>query len=367
MKRWLCALPVFLLCLSVHGALCETYTYGGSARDWMNGVVVAADGRIAVTGYTLSSDGTLSDRTRTWRAGWVMMLSDDMQVLWNYCSRSGDFDHMHCPVFHEDGTLSVVHETEGRQMKIVRLGTNGKEHSSQTVLSQPDKSTVFGVEGATRWGYLLSKISGYGQQRSYRLYNWDGGVLAAYTDWDGLHAVGGTHILCSRDKRLSLYAVDGSGGLKKLSDVCAASADGTYSRSYSGLISLPDGGAAACGAVWEGWNQGPVNRKGLISRWDAQGNLLFEMIIELGPLAQLVRTQEGFAATAYAQTEVGGDAQWKLLRFDEAGILTGMEALDAPDSASDAGPLALRGDGSVIALMHSGSEGSEDVQAMILP
>ena len=176
------------------------YTYGGSKRDWINAMASAPDGRIAITGYTESSDGTLSDRTKTWRAGWVMMLDRDMNVKWNFCSRSGDADHMRCPVFHDDGQLTVVHHTEGKQLKIVWLNENGEEALSDTVMTVDEEDEVISVVGTMEEGYLLCRAEDYGEKRTYMLFDWLGGKLWTLSGPKDVQAANGKHLLCETEE-----------------------------------------------------------------------------------------------------------------------------------------------------------------------
>lgn len=112
MYRRIAAIGLLLCLLSVQ-ALGEArrYEYGGSGADVLSDIAVSPDGRIALAGYTESSDGTLSGRTKTGRSGWVLCVDAEGEVLWNFCRRQGNSDRMHDPVFHEDGTVTAVLES----------------------------------------------------------------------------------------------------------------------------------------------------------------------------------------------------------------------------------------------------------------
>ena len=294
------------------------YTYGGSKRDWIHDMTVAPDGRIAITGYTESSDGTLSDRTKTWRAGWVMMLDQEMNVKWNFCSRSGDADHMRYPVFRGNGQLTAVHHTEGKQIKIVWIDEDGEEVSSNTVMTVKTEDETISVVGAMADGYLMCRAEDYRSTRTFTLFDWLGGRLWTLAGVDSVQAVSGKHLLCETEEGLFLSEVD-SGGL--LTTLCAVAKPegGNVKRQYESLTSLDDGGAVACGSIWEGTSS--AHAQGLISRWDAKGNLVFEMIVTLGNLKDIVKTDRGFAATCAYQENLEGRIDWQLLEFDEQGIL----------------------------------------------
>ena len=72
MKRRGMTAVALLLCLLCARALAQAYTYGGSGSDALDELAVSGDGRIVMTGYTNSSDGTLASRTKTGRSGWVL-------------------------------------------------------------------------------------------------------------------------------------------------------------------------------------------------------------------------------------------------------------------------------------------------------
>lgn len=336
------------------------YTYGGSKRDWINGMAVGPDGRIAITGYTESSDGTLSDRTKTWRAGWVMMLDEHMHVQWNFCSRSGDADHMRYPVFHEDGTLTAVHYTEGKQIKIIRLNTGGERIAGKTVLTEYAEDENIYPVGVLDAGYLMQHAENYGEKSTYLLYDWEGNQLAFYEGMTVGDAVGGKHLLRRTQEGIELCSIDAKGTLTPLSCVAKKERDGSIARIYEDIISLGDGGAAACGRIWK---ESTANTEGLLSRWDAQGNLVFEMIVPLGELIRLVRTENGFAAACIAVDDLQALHRWQLLEFDEAGMMCGRHALCEERSLTACALAAA--DGMLLCAQSVGEYMLEDVRLTV--
>ncbi|MBR5289037.1 MAG: hypothetical protein IKU34_10690 [Clostridia bacterium] len=340
----------------------EVYTYGGSKRDWVYDMAVAPDGRIAVAGYTESSDGTLSDRTKTWRAGWVMMLDQNMNVLWNFCSRSGDMDYMCAPVFHEDGTLSVVHVTEGKQVKIIGLNEEGKRIKSVTVMSRKGGDEHFGVVGAMEHGYLLKRWKGDPERASYALFDFGGTQLIGYGEGAQFSAVSEKHMIALDNSGLWLCQpglLEGEGPRSNGVRLNVLDAQGNADRSYQSVVSLADGGAAACGYI-----NGAQGANGLLSRWDARGNLVFEMIVVGNPLKELVCTQDGYAALRMAK-EAGQYGEWELVRFDEMGILCGKQTLLETPS-QDACCTAVRADGAILCAQLPGLFGNEDVLVTVI-
>ena len=359
MKKWLCLMAALVLSLAAALACAQnvsTHTYGGSRRDWINGMAVAPDGRIAVTGYTESSDGTLSDRTKTWRAGWVMMLDRDMNVLWNFCSRSGDADHIRFPVFHEDGTMSAVHYTEGKQVKIIRLNAGGEQIASKTVLTECAEDENIYAVGVLDMGYLMEHLREYGSRATHQLYDWDGNLLSAYEGMTIADAVGGKHLLRRVKEGIELCVLDAQGTLTPLSLAARAGRDGVM-RLYEDVVTLEDGGAAACGRIWEK----PITGvEGLLSRWDAQGNLVFEMIVPMGELKAMARTGDGFAAACVAYDEPTSAHHWRLLEFDEAGIMRARHEL-CEDKLLTQCALAQAADGTLLCAQSVGEYMLEDV------
>lgn len=69
MRRILMVLAACLLFAATAWADQAVYRYGGSGREYLDDIDVSADGRILMTGYTDSTDGTLCDRTKTGRTG----------------------------------------------------------------------------------------------------------------------------------------------------------------------------------------------------------------------------------------------------------------------------------------------------------
>ena len=140
--------------------------------------------------------------------------------------------------------------------------------------------------------------------------------------------------------------------------------DGSIKRRYESLVSLADGGAVACGSIWEGTS--PAQAKGILSRWDAKGNLVFEMIITMGKLNEIVQTQGGFAATCFIQDDLGAQIKWKLLEFDEKGILCGGHDLYVNGSSTAVGLIARAADGELVCAQAVGEYGYEDVIVSVI-
>lgn len=66
-----------LSALCAAGAMAEPreFTYGGSGEDFLMYIAAGEDGRIALTGYTDSTDGTLAGREEAGRCGWLLCVN----------------------------------------------------------------------------------------------------------------------------------------------------------------------------------------------------------------------------------------------------------------------------------------------------
>ena len=123
LAAWVMALLVLLPAVGVS----QTWTrqYGGSREDRLKDVVSAGDG-LLLAGYTLSTDGNLSMRTREGKAGWLLRLDSEGNILWSYCSAHVGRDEMLSPFAHADGTVSVTLRGEGRGSEWLHLDERGR-------------------------------------------------------------------------------------------------------------------------------------------------------------------------------------------------------------------------------------------------
>lgn len=366
------------LCLLCAQALGEAYTYGGSGNDVLGELAVSGDGRMVMTGYTDSADGTLAARTKTGRSGWALCVDGGGNVLWSFCSRLGNHDTMSSPVFHEDGSVTVILEAEtdaGMEMELIRLSRDGAVLARRTMDRTGGEAKYIDVP-AQRFdgGYVLRRMREDASVLDCTLYDWDGQAVRELEGENGsILAAAQAHVIRMSGGTGTLWAQDGQGGERRLADVLSAGPDGLLQERYDSLISLADGGAAGCGWVLTQGENGSV-RKGLFTRWDAQGDRVFEIWMEIGRLWSLVRTEEGFAASCYPnetqENVFDSECAWELVRFDERGVVCGREPLGtgaAPYSGGCA--LALLPDGSIAALQNvqDGEMGYRDVRLTIVP
>lgn len=123
----LAALTLALLMLRPAACFSQAWTrqYGGSREDRLN-FAVSAGGGLLLAGYTLSTDGNLSMRTREGKAGWLLRLSSEGSILWSYCSAHVGRDEMTAPFAHADGTVSVTLKGDGRGSEWLHLDDRGQ-------------------------------------------------------------------------------------------------------------------------------------------------------------------------------------------------------------------------------------------------
>ena len=252
--------------------------------------------------------------------------------------------------------MSAVHYTEGKQVKIIRLNAGGEQIASKTVLTECAEDENIYAVGVLDMGYLMEHLREYGSRATHQLYDWDGNLLSAYEGMTIADAVGGKHLLRRVKEGIELCVLDAQGTLTPLSLAARAGRDGVM-RLYEDVVTLEDGGAAACGRIWEK----PITGvEGLLSRWDAQGNLVFEMIVPMGELKAMARTGSGFAAACVAYDESTSAHHWRLLEFDEAGIMRARHEL-CEDKLLTQCALAQAADGTLLCAQSVGEYMLEDV------
>ena len=181
-----CVLALFALCMQAACAFCQmrTYVYGGSEDDALLEMAVGGDGRVVMTGYTNSADGTLADRTRVGRSGWALCVDLDGHVLWSFVSRLGMHDSMAQPVFHEDGSVTVVLEAEpddGMELEVIRLGRGGEVVSRKTMIRSSSEAPYVMLVGAhAQEGYVVRAANDKAETIGYSLYDYDGRLIKEY-------------------------------------------------------------------------------------------------------------------------------------------------------------------------------------------
>lgn len=332
MKRQILMLILAALTTLCSCVLAESriYTYGGSDRDALYDIAAGEDGRIVMTGFTNSTDGTLTGRTKTGRSGWALCVSSDGEVLWSFCTRLGTYDQLTTPVVHDDGSVTMALEAEmsgAHEIEAIRLDKNGEVISRRTM--RESKGAYIALETAHDLkGYVI------GGDNAYLLYDLDGAEIERISteEWNrnGVrHAASQRHIIRIDGEEGVLYAVGEEGTETALCPVIqlypAEGVNGKLLGSrYNDLISLSDGGAAGCGWVMSGKEE-QRRYQGLIARWDEQGNIVFEMWMETGILDEIVQTEDGFACLCYPEeteeNRLVSELNWSLVFFNQQGII----------------------------------------------
>lgn len=262
------------------------WCFGGSGRDTVNGLADAGSGRIVMTGATDSCDGTLAGRTKTGHSGWTAMVDAQGNTLWNFCTRYGSRDMMTSPVVHEDGTITVLLHSNGsefEQIELIRLNDVGGVVSRKPLMTIRDERCGWAPEwpGVFSGGYI---VASYDRSISfdnpggnmpvyqpvYHGFDFDGNPLfETQAPWEcSMACVGYAHTIEVIDGTWALCALDEQGKRTMLSTLENAR---ERNRSYTALVSLPDGGAAAV------QNWGGTDAR--LRRWDAQGTLMGEMTL----------------------------------------------------------------------------------------
>lgn len=128
MRRLMRALALLAaLCLPAAPSCADEWArrYGGRGDERVCSAVAAGDGLFAV-GYTCSTDGDLSMRTRQGQTGWAVRLNADGEILWNFCTAHVGRNVMGNPYAHSDGTFSCILRAEGEGSEWLRLDGEGK-------------------------------------------------------------------------------------------------------------------------------------------------------------------------------------------------------------------------------------------------
>lgn len=380
MRRILIILAVLMMMLAAVGAAeVKTYTYGGSKRDWLTDIAVSDNGYIALTGWTESSDGTLANRTKKGRSGWLLIIDSEGNEIVNFCTRLGEHDDLGWPVFHEDGTLTTMLFAEDAdvgwvKLELLRLDMSGKVVSRKVIMEKRENEEHFiNVVGRDERGYIVQErlIQAEGGYTYYDLFDFEGNHVRRLDEWNGMYAVADAHSIHLDEpggKDMGLYALDGQGSEKRLSKAFELREDDLRPVMYDGFISLPDGGAAGAGWVLQK-DAEKEERIGLFTRWDVQGNIVSEMRTPGVGYGELTLRPGGFAATAYPWDEKwANDSVWTLYLLDANGVLE--QRIAIAENAVGTGHNACvgsLGDGTVVTAHVTAENGGDTVVTIVSP
>ena len=184
MKRAvLCLLILASVCLHVLSAAGETrtYTYGGSGLEVIYHAEGNAQGKIALAGLTESSDGTLHTRTKSGQAGWVLCIDQSGEALWNFCRHKAKYERMEVPVWHEDGSVTVLFWMEKSglsEIELIRLSAQGEMLSAKTIAESRDNMVHLVQRGFLPGeGYVIGWVNKREGTVRCELYDFDGAFV----------------------------------------------------------------------------------------------------------------------------------------------------------------------------------------------
>lgn len=336
------------------------YTLGGSEADVIHDVTAMPDGGMLLSGFTMSHDGTLDDRTKTGWTGWLCRVDAQGQVLWNFCSRQGSNDRMRAPVVHEDGSITVLLSVSGNernQVELIRLNPQGEVISRKTILDMPNAQGNGFMEepGVFAGGYVLAGADNEPFLRiTYRWFDFEGKLIKQVDrQWDSaVMAVSSGHIVHAHDGAYWLCSLDEKGNDTQLCRLFESNGGDRMTRmTFTSLASLPDGGALACAR--QGYE---AERKGRLIRFAADGSVVWQL--DLGKFApdDVRVAPEGFAMTGETQT-----GEYMLYWGDDAGKLLRSHVLYPVFSYQDSCPMAILADGrTAVAGQTQGMKGKRD-------
>lgn len=272
MKRFLAILLAVVFMQGV-GLAEQGEIIGGSGSDMIAGLA-SHYGVTVVVGATASSDGTLYDRTKTGRSGWVCAIdAESRHIMWNFCTRYGSMDYMESPYIHEDGSISAVliYDSSKKQQgaELVSLDANGKQ-GKRVTLTQHRPDRTFSVDA----GVLVTESAAKEKITvATSLFDYEGVKL--WTKEDTVpDCAAGAWALEGRGNIVTLWQVTAA-GLAEIScvDVTKRLPSANASVCVQHMACLQDGSVAA---VCVTSAQGAQANGAFLLLWDAQGTLRME-------------------------------------------------------------------------------------------
>lgn len=337
----------------------QEYVFGGSKNELVNGMAISADDRILLTGYASSADGTLENRTKSGRSGWVLCVDRQGNVLFSFCSRNGSQDEMQAPVFHADGTATVLlnsHGNEKKLIELIRLDQGGNVLSRTTLqeTSSPDINLMGRIFSG---GYLVSGANVMTSKTRHDFFDWNGKHISSFEGVTGsaLSAISEKHALVFHETGFWLSLLDEQAQETRIAYLYDAPFGYLPPRVYADMISLDDGGAMAGGHVNEQIKQG------VLTRWSVDGTAVFDVRFDDYSVKRIERTEEGFALLMHPIVpDYSSDAVQNLLYFVSGdGILTGR--MELPKSSDyQAWDLGRLSDGTVVVMQNILNHGETD-------
>lgn len=366
MKRVLSVLFLILLILVYHSALAQQeFIFGGSENDLINGMSISSDDRILLTGYASSTDGTLESRTKSGHSGWAVCVDRLGNVLFSFCSRNGSQDEIQAPVFHEDGTATVLlnsHGNEKKLIELIRLDQSGNVLSRTTLLeTASDDVSLMGREFSG--GYMVSSANVMTAKTQYDFFGWDGKHISSVVcETSGaMSAVSESHALVFHENGFWLSLLDEQARETQIVYLYDAPFGYLPPRVYADMISLEDGGAVAGGHV----NEQP--KQGMLTRWAADGSTVFDVRFVDYSVKRIEHIEGGFALLMHPIVpNYSSDVVQNLLYFvSDDGIMTSQ--MELPQSADyQAWDLGRLSDGTLVAMQNILNNGETDAMLTVM-
>ena len=322
-------------------------TYGGTGDDVILDMAAGADERVVLTGYTTSSDGTLSDRTKTGHSGWVMCLDAQGNVLWNFCSRHDVLDRMRHPVIHEDGTVSVIlysvnSASEQIREEWIHLSADGKVLEREYI---PGSGGVFFLVG--EHGYIQAQTGE--TRRDFYLIEW-GGTERTLLDIEceesfQLEEVSGRYFLAdSWDSGHMLFAFDENMRGREWAKWSGVPAQ----RQYRRILELKDGSLVAIGR-----EDAAVSASRVFTHWDKAGNVLTDIPFESDMPRYICETENRILTLDY-------DGRLILLDHEGNAVWQELTEMAVPSG------MVVTSDGRAVIAADRGGKGEKDVKVCML-
>lgn len=178
MKRF--AILFMLLMLMASGAQAERrFTYGGSGVEYFYEAAVSPDGCIVMTGLTDSTDGTLSARTGTGRAGWALCVDAQGEVLWSFTTQISKYDKLRYPVFRADGSVTMLADTSpagSYDVWWLHVDAQGRLLDKKRLRRETGSRICcgFGIHEAYQSGYVVAVFDKKAATQTCYKYTFDG-------------------------------------------------------------------------------------------------------------------------------------------------------------------------------------------------
>ncbi len=317
------ALIVLLLALlGMSPALAEEMAFGGSQEDRLDDVIALRDGLFAV-GTTASSDGDLSDRTRSGETGWALRIDAQGKKMWNFCSAKSGMMRMSEPYAFADGTFSLVLTDDTFQRgEWIHLSERGIQISRVAI---PEVETL--CPNGLR-GQIVGLANCSGENGPYLgivMTHADNGSLCCVALFeDGMTRSCGEFygdnqgVLLGNEAEGTLWHIGVDLGALALTRLEPGTSPRTHTlfpldegmNSVSDALIGSDGSMTICGQTMTA----DQKTNGFLLRLSAEGEVLFaHTLTEFPVLDRLIETETGYAVYAF------NDANGVLLYFDEDG------------------------------------------------